>query len=229
MVQLPNWETVWLKLQTPITQVKQLSDSETIRDTLCAYILGTFARLCFVTELDHVHLLAVAILTLLLNYSGMKLRRWFRNSMDTTRIPCWSPWPSWYLGSEPWDLILINHSANYWRLLQLVKLSSFAISVLMARRIYAGLVSRSDHGISYYSLDRTKQHNLWRPKQAERPVTQNPKADMKDAEHTSGCWEYRRRPTCHLHGLNANGSSYMSGFKCTAGGHTMIPHPAGIV
>ena len=149
MVQLPNWETVWLKLQTPITQVKQLSDSETIRDTLCAYILGTFARLSLVTELDHVHLLAVAILTLLLNYSGMKLRRWFRNSMDTTRIPCWSPWPSWYLGSEPWDLILINHSANYWRLLQLVKLFPFAISVLMARRIYAGSVSRSDHSISY--------------------------------------------------------------------------------
>ena len=112
---------------------------------------------------------------------GRKLRRWFRNSMDTNRIPSWSPWPSWYLGSEPWDLILINHSANYWRLLQLVKLFSFAISVLMARRIYAGSVSRSDHGISYYSLDRTKQHNLWRPKQAERPVTQNPRADMKDA------------------------------------------------
>lgn len=35
--------------------------------------------------------------------------------------------------------------------------------------------------------------------------------------------------TSHLHGLKATGSSYFSGFKCTAGGQTITAQPAGIV
>jgi len=35
--------------------------------------------------------------------------------------------------------------------------------------------------------------------------------------------------TFHLHGLKLSGSSYISGFRWTAGGHTITPQPAGIV
>ncbi|GAB4834344.1 hypothetical protein Ancab_032598 [Ancistrocladus abbreviatus] len=35
--------------------------------------------------------------------------------------------------------------------------------------------------------------------------------------------------TSHLHGLKLRGFSYLEGFKCTAGGQTMTPQPAGIV
>ena len=37
------------------------------------------------------------------------------------------------------------------------------------------------------------------------------------------------QPTSHLHGLKARGSSYFAGFRCTAGGQTIIAQPAGMV
>ena len=35
--------------------------------------------------------------------------------------------------------------------------------------------------------------------------------------------------TSHRHGLKARGSTYFSGFKCTAGGQTITAQPAGMV